>query len=339
MQTPPVEPESSASTEIPPAEQIRKEIVELRQLTIVSERRLIPAIMQLRRYWPNRKTTEKEEYEKALKALLMTLLPTILWGGGGGGFLTIVIAIATIYLGYRSNQIGNQSNTLLDRQIAVEEDARRATLYAEITAIFDQINNFQISEPKSRTLPSSITSRIQAVSHAMLPYWQQSPSQIKEKYSPERSHLLYVLADLRLTDYRPIFENSDFSYSIVNKFELFDATAKVGAKFRNCKFEGATFVRDTILRSDFSLTTIEGGRILTSNFSGTDFSSAVMENVLISCTQFKYCDFRAATLKGVLIDHFDAFQGSNFEGATVDSSFYTNVILPLRIPANHVRVR
>ena len=340
MTIPQAENESEDQTCDDQTKKIEQEIVDLRLLTIVSERRTVPAIMQLRRYWRNRKTTEKKEFENAVQAFWWTMVALIFPGGGSGGVLTLIIAAATIYLGIRSNQIATQSNALADRQIAVEDAARRAAEHAEVTAILDQINSYQINEPNSPTLPSTIVARIQAVTHAMRPYMQPSDSLQKFPlfYSPERSQLLSVLTNLGLTDYGPIIEHADFSYSYVYRLGLLHITAIPGARFGHCKFEEVNFAHDTLVRSDFSSTEIKRSSFYQSNFAGSNFTSATWENVLISTTQFSYCDFGGATLRNVFVDDFNAFQGANFQGATVDSDFFRSVIMELEIPHEKIFV-
>jgi uncharacterized protein YjbI with pentapeptide repeats len=331
---------------------IEQEIIDLRMLTIVSERRPVPALMQLRKYWPNRKTTEKEEFNHALQAFGWTMFSLVFLGGGSGGFLTLVVAAVTVYLAYTangiatsSNGIATQSNDLIERQIAVEDAARRANVSNELTAILDQINTYQIGQPNSRELPSTIVARIQAASQVMLPYTIPAldPSQEPAFYSPERSQLLLALANLQLSDYRPILERADFSFSIVSNLRLVGATAIGGAEFSFCQLRNAELGTDTIVNSMFRFARLEDGKVFKCNFSGSNFSSSTLRNINVSASRFNYCDFRGANLVGISLNKDDiateTFAGSKFEGATVDAAFFRDVLAPLGVSPDQIIIR
>jgi hypothetical protein len=322
------------------SEKIQKELDELRLLTIVSERRAVPAFLQLRKYWPNRKSTQKEEYKKAVEAFTWTALSLIFPGGGSGGFLTVLIAVATIYLGMRSNQLQKQSNSLVDRQILVEDASRRATISAELTAILDQINDYQIVHPESKTMPSTIVARIMTATKAMHAYEQPGNElpHFPQIYSPERSQLLSVLANLHLSDYRPILEGSDFSHSVVPELRMDGATAILGGRFSNCWFDEATFSRDTLVRADFSHSRIQASQFFHSDFSGSDFSSAVFRKVRIKSSQFTYCNFNQAMILGVVVDDPESFKEASFIGAQVDQNFFDEVLKPLQVDEKSVHI-
>jgi uncharacterized protein YjbI with pentapeptide repeats len=326
---------------------IQATVEEQRLLIIRSERRMITAFTNFFfRYRPKKKGLKPGESQAAFEAFLWSLSP-VGGGGGGTGLLTIILTILTLHLtcesndlSDKSNHLSERSNQLIDRQIAIEDAARRATISAELTAILDQINDYQIDHPGSRTLPSTIISRISSATYFMSPYDQ--PKSIAPdfpgKCSPERGQLLVVLASLNLSDYRSIMEKSNFSYAVIYQTTISSFDTKGKSVLKNCVFEHAYFLEDTMPRTDFS-----AGWMLNTQFETSYFANSVLDSVQISQSEFsrsnfdisnfrgailqrvsfknstscKGCDFNGAKLIDISIDSLSSFKGSNFTRALI----------------------
>ncbi len=315
-----------------------KERLDRQELLIIeSERRLVPSILNfIKAAYRNQ---PKGKLWAATKALLFSFFPSGNASGGSGVF-ALIMTLAALYFAYwanvigtHSNEIGIQSNALANHQVKLEEATRRGSISSEVTAILDQINNYQISQPNSRDLPSTIIARIQTATQIMLPYEQPMIESGGKPpyYSPERSQLLLTLANLHLSNYRSILDDADFSYSFVSNFNLRNATTTGKAKFHHCQWKDAKLTQDTLINSHFDNSSIVGGKVSYSSFSGSDFFGAKLQNLSIEESLFQSCNFKLAVLVGIKVSDYNTFVGSNFEGAFVDDDFKSDVLDPLGI--------
>lgn len=254
--------------------------------------------------------------------------------------LEIVIAFAACIFAYNSNKISKTSNNLMDRQILIEDATRQAAASAEVSAILDQINNYQTSNYSTKSLPSTILARIAAATQTIRPYRQPQSSMdnlCDTIQSPERGHLLAALVNMGLTEFQYIFKRSDFSYAVIHNTIFSDVTCLDASKFHNVCFQDISMERDTLPFADFSSSSLTGLKIKSCYFNYADFSGASLEHLEITSSNFQNADFRNCTIRNIDVDGNSEFLNARFSGAIVDSAFYEAIIKPLGDSSNAIK--
>lgn len=326
-------------------EDIRRRLEDQRLFIIRSERRLVPALVNFfYRYAPWKKDLKPGESKASFEALGWSIF-SVGGGGGGAGILMVVLTIITINLSRKSNQISEQTNKLLDRQVSIEEASRRAIISAEVSAILDQINHHQLEEKSSKELPSTIVARIAAASQMMYPYSQPDVGEdngLPKEYSPERTQLLLSLLQLKLSSWGKLLRTSDFSHVVIVNQQFSDVVSKspyFSANFASSTFEDLAFKYDTLVFANFSKAKMRNVSFYNCHFGGSEFSGSRIENCRVTSSNFRHCNFRAATIKSINIDSLQhSFDGACFDNATVDSAFYTTVLQPIGYPPSRLRM-
>jgi hypothetical protein len=225
------------------------------------------------------------------------------------------------------NELLNNQNTLIQRQMSLEEANRRSALVVLMSNIMDkvdrEIEKQQDLLPKGITkgardsarfqLSQSLIGQIAALSHSFKPYrYMSGDTLISKPLSPERAQLLITLTLLPLDTVTldKIYKSATF-YSADLEF----------ATLNNQYLSGANLIRANLTGADLRKVNLSRANLTDANLRGTFLHRANLRDANLSEANLSETYSRWADLSGAnLIDA--NLSGANLGNADLSRTYY-----------------
>jgi uncharacterized protein YjbI with pentapeptide repeats len=279
-------------------------------------------------------------------------------------WLTSILACIGTWLVVNQNQLMKNQNTLIERQMALDEASRRSALVMLMSNIMDKVDD-EIKDQKNElyknglskaevdtvkfSLSQSLIGQIAALSHSFKPYkYMEADTMIKWPLSPERGQLLITLSLLPLdtSSLNKIFLASNFrsadvmyanlSYKKLKNIDLSKANLHQvnlnGSDLSDSNLTLADFTSSSLIETNFSNARMNGAKLVDCVLHGANFKNADLSFLDgLGCVN---CPVKEDTvvIKGADLKGSDlrgaSFVGANLSRANLSETTLGRFVLP-----------
>lgn len=239
--------------------------------------------------------------------------------------LRVIIAIVTIIIAFRANELIEIQNKRIEQQTYLAESERISSLFFELTSIYNKIDQeYTLAKQNGNNqeevqLSNQLVGRITSITQALKPYrFLNINGELCDKpISPEKGQLLTTLLKANV-DIDQFHKEVNFTHTDLSSRDLKGESINI-EKLMYANFNNSDLSTSEFIRVNFSNSTITN-----SFFNDTKFKGTILDNASISSSQFYNTEFLDATMIKTVFKDNDKFRGAKFPYSHMDTVSFIN---------------
>lgn len=235
-----------------------------------------------------------------------------------GLFAVAAFLIPILFLAYQTYLLKQQNykidiqNQKIEKQLYLEEAARRSNLILIMDNILSQMN-VELNAPNNedKKISKPLIGRLIALVQGLKPYKFLEDGELSKPLSPERGQLLIALinSEIDTTIIQNFFSETAFSFSDLSVSDLSD------------KYLWGIYLDNSrLIKSNFSYSNMKFANFTNSDLRYSDFRKTDLEDA-----DFRFCDLRHSILRYANLNGVD-FRNANLDSASVKEANWIDLL-------------